>query len=84
MAVDSRPCSTNRAGQRVFVRYERAPVCDVRSNCMTRTAHVKLSATEQDVKIRPRKELKEVSSEKVGTAMRKRLRLKRVGVDVDE
>ena len=56
---------------------------DVRSNCMTRAAHVKLSATEQDVKIRPRKELREVSSEKSGTAMRKRLRLKRVGVDVN-
>lgn len=55
----------------------------VRSNCMTRAAHVKLSATEQDVKIRPRKESREVSSEKGGTAMHKRLRLKRVG-DVDE
>ena len=52
-----------QSGPTSLVRYERLPVC-VRSNCMTRAAHVKLSATAQDVKARPHKELSEVSSEK--------------------
>lgn len=63
MAVASRPYPTNKAGQRVLSAMNDLPVC-VRSKCMTHAAHVKMSATAQDVKARPHKELSEVSSEK--------------------